>query len=164
MPLTGSWAAALSVFVKASSSLEKLYTKTMNPVSSQQTVSWYQTLEKPWFAPPSYLFGLVWGILYPIIFISFGYVFLKVYTKKWPKKIAVPFVLNLIFNFMFSPIQFGLQNNFLAAVDITLVAVTLIWAMRIVYKKSPVITYAQIPYLLWGLFAAMLQYSVTYLN
>jgi len=136
----------------------------MNLVPTTETVSWYSSQVKPAFAPPSYVFGLVWGILYPIIFVSFGYVMWMVFKKKWPRKVAVPFILNIIFNLIFSPIQFGLQNNLLAALDITLVVITLIWAMRAVWKWSRLITYAQVPYLLWGLFATLLQYSVTVLN
>lgn len=137
---------------------------SLNPVSQETTFQWYQTLKKPFFAPPSWVFGTAWSILYPIIFISFGYVFYKVYKKKIPKYVATPFVLNLIFNFLFSPIQFGLQNNLLAAIDITIVVVTLIWAMKAVYRYSKIVTYVQIPYLLWGIFATILQFSVTLLN
>ena len=137
---------------------------TANPVSAGATVFWYETLQKPFFSPPSWVFGVAWGILYPIIVVSFGYVFYQVFKKRYPRKIAAPFVLNLIFNLLFSPIQFGLQNNFLAAVDITLTVATLIWAMKTIYPLSKPIALAQIPYLFWGLFATVLQYSVTILN
>jgi benzodiazapine receptor len=137
---------------------------SINPVGAETTVSWYQTLKKPFFAPPSWVFGVAWGILYPIILISFGYVFYQVFKRQIPAKIALPFVLNLLFNLTFSPIQFGLQNNFLAAVDITLTVTTLIWGMKAIYPFSTTVALAQIPYLLWGLFATVLQYAVTILN
>ncbi len=136
----------------------------LNPVPTETTVSWYQTLQKPFFAPPSWAFGVAWGILYPIIIVSFGYVFYQIFKKKIPTKTALPFILNIIFNLAFSPIQFGLQNNFLAALDITLTVATLIWAMKIIYPLSRPVALVQIPYLLWGLFATLLQYSVTVLN
>lgn len=78
--------------------------------------------------------------------------------------VIVPFILNLIFNFIFTPIQFGLKNNALAALDISLVIITLIWAMFSIYSINPLITYLQIPYLLWGAFATILQFSITFLN
>ncbi len=78
--------------------------------------------------------------------------------------VALPFILNIIFNLAFSPIQFTLQNNFLAALDILLVLVTLIWAMVAIYPHAPWITYIQIPYLLWVSFATVLQLTITYLN
>lgn len=130
----------------------------------ETTVSWYETLQKPFFAPPSWVFGVAWGILYPIILVSFGFVFYQVFKKRYPRKIAVPFALNLIFNLLFSPIQFGLQSNLLAAIDITLTVAALIWAMKIIYPLSKRVALAQIPYLCWGLFATVLQYSVTVLN
>ena len=136
----------------------------VNPVSAETTVSWYETLKKPFFAPPSWVFGVAWGLLYPIILVSFGFVFYQVFKKRYPKKIAVPFALNIIFNLLFSPIQFGLQNNLLAAVDITLTVATLVWAMKKIYPLSRPIALVQIPYLCWGLFATVLQYSVTILN
>jgi tryptophan-rich sensory protein len=128
------------------------------------TYSWYKKLIKPSWAPPSYLFGPVWTILYILIAISFGTVFLKFWKKEIPFIIAVPFILNLIFNFLFTPLQFGLQNNLLAAIDIILVLLTLIWSMIIIFPYFSWITYIQIPYLLWVTFATILQLSITYLN
>ena len=126
--------------------------------------NWYQQLIKPSWAPPAYLFGPVWTALYVLIAVSFGAVFYKVITKKLPAKVALPFVLNLIFNFAFTPIQFGLQNNLLAAVDILLVLGTLIWAIAIIYRRIRWVAYLQIPYLLWVSFATVLQLTVTFLN
>ena len=128
------------------------------------TYSWYKNLKKPFFAPPPKVFGIVWTILYPIIFISFGYTFYYVFDHFLPFTILTPFILNLIFNFLFTPIQFKLKNNYLAAVDITLVVVTLFWAMITIGPFSQIVAYVQIPYLLWGLFATILQYSITWLN
>lgn len=128
------------------------------------TVTWYQQLLKPSWAPPSYLFGPVWTVLYILISISFGYVFFQVYKKKLPRNVAIPFILNLAFNALFSPLQFGLQNNLLAAVDIILVLGTLVWAMRVIRLLHPWVASIQIPYLLWVTFATVLQLTVTYLN
>lgn len=129
-----------------------------------QTYMWYQTLIKPTWAPPSYLFGPVWTVLYAIIAITFGFVFYKFFTKSLPFLVILPFVLNLIFNFAFTPIQFGLQNNVLAAIDIVFVLGTLVWALIAIYPHYPVVTYVNIPYLLWVSFATVLQLTVTYLN
>lgn len=128
------------------------------------TYSWYQQLLKPSWAPPSYLFGPVWTVLYILIAVSFGYVFFEVYKKRLPRNITVPFVLNLICNALFTPIQFGLKNNLLAALDILLVLGTLLWAIVRVRRLRPWVAYAQIPYLLWVAFATVLQLTVTYLN
>jgi len=133
-------------------------------VFPMQTTLWYSRLIKPSWAPPSWLFGPVWSILYVIIAVSFGWVFVQTYQGKIALMIALPFALNLVFNGLFSPIQFGLQNNLLAAADILLILGTLVWAMVVIYPIAPWVTYAQIPYLLWVMFATVLQLTVTYLN
>lgn len=131
------------------------------------TYNWYSQLIKPFWSPPSWLFGPVWTVLYAIIAVSFGTVFYKTFTGALAWVVALPFALNLIFNFAFTPIQFGLKNNLLAAVDILLVVGTLIWALVALWYASIElrwVVYANIPYLLWGTFATCLQLTITYLN
>jgi len=128
------------------------------------TYNWYSQLIKPTWAPPSWLFGPAWSVLYVLIAISFGKVFILLYQKQIPFAVALPFILNLIFNAAFTPLQFGLKNNLLAAVDILLVLATLIWAMITIYPYVKWVTYMQIPYVLWVSFATVLQLTITYLN
>lgn len=128
------------------------------------TFDWYIKLIKPSWAPPSWLFGPVWAVLYIIIAVSYGTVFYRTATGKLSWIIALPFILNLIFNLIFSPIQFGWQNNLLAAVDIILVLATLIWAMVAIFPQMKWVVYVNIPYLLWVCLATVLQLSITYLN
>jgi len=128
------------------------------------TISWFEQLKKPTWAPPSYLFGPVWTVLYIIIAISFGSVFYKTFDKQLPFIIALPFIFNLIFNFSFTYFQFGVKNNVLAAIDISLVLITLIWAMIVIYPYFKWIALVNIPYLLWVCFATILQFTITYIN
>lgn len=128
------------------------------------STSWYSQLIKPTWAPPSWLFGPVWSVLYVLIFISFGMVFYKFFNKQLPLIIILPFVLNLFFNFIFTYLQFGLKSNILAAIDITLVLATLVWAMIAIYPHIKWVALINIPYLLWVCFATILQFTVTYLN
>lgn len=131
------------------------------------TYNWYSQLSKPTWSPPSWLFGPVWSVLYIIIAISFGTVFYKIFSKEIPLSVGIPFALNLIFNAVFTPIQFGLKNNLLAAIDILLVVGTLVWALYSIWHSSPElkwIVYVNLPYLVWGLFATCLQLTITYLN
>lgn len=131
------------------------------------TYNWYSQLIKPSWAPPSWLFGPVWTVLYAIIAVSFGFVFYKTFTGKLAWVVALPFALNLIFNFAFTPLQFGLKNNLLASVDILLVLVTLVWALFAVWHSAQDlrwVVFVNIPYLLWVSFATVLQLTITYLN
>ncbi len=127
-------------------------------------INWYSNIIKPSWSPPAWIFGPVWTFLYILIAFSFGKVISMYIRKTVPFIILLPFLLNLLFNFLFSPIQFGLQNNLLASIDILLVLGTLIWAMIVIYPYAKWITYIQIPYLLWVSFATVLQLTVTYLN
>ena len=126
--------------------------------------NWYELLDKPSWSPPAWLFGPVWTLLYILIAISFGKVFILTYQKQVLFSVALPFILNLLFNFAFTPLQFGLKNLLLATIDILLVLFTLIWAMVAIYSNGKWITYIQIPYLLWVSFASVLQITITYLN
>jgi benzodiazapine receptor len=128
------------------------------------TYNWYSTLIKPVWAPPSYLFGPVWSFLYVLIAISFGKVFLMFWQNRIPFIVVLPFALNLFFNFIFTPIQFGLKNNLLASIDILLVLATLVWALYVIWPHVRWVVYANIPYLLWVAFATVLQLTITYLN
>ena len=127
----------------------------------------YVQLIKPSWAPPSWLFGPVWTILYAIIVVSFGVVFHRALTKQISWIVALPLALNLFFNFIFTPIQFGLKNNLLASIDILLVLGTLIYGLLVLWHALPDLrwaVYANIPYLLWVSFATVLQLTITYLN
>jgi tryptophan-rich sensory protein len=129
-----------------------------------ETYNWYLTLIKPQWAPPAWLFGPVWSVLYTIIAVSFSYVAYKYVKGSIPFMVLLPFILNLVFNFAFTPLQFGLQNNLLAAIDILCVLGTLIWAGFAIYPYFPWVVYVNIPYMLWVSFATVLQLTITYLN
>ena len=124
----------------------------------------YTELLKPSWAPPSYLFGPVWTVLYILIIISCGKVFQRFWEKQSPFIVMLPFLLNIFFNLIFTPLQFGLKNLPLASIDIVLVLITIIWAMVAIYPHARWIAYMQIPYLIWVSFATVLQLTITYLN
>ena len=126
--------------------------------------NWYQQLIRPSWAPPSWLFGPVWSVLYLIIAISFSFVFYQLYKGALPAIVALPFVLNLVVNFSFTYFQFGLKNNLLASIDILLVLGTIIWFMIIIWPYFRWVALVNIPYLIWVLFATTLQLTITMLN
>ncbi len=125
---------------------------------------WYSQLIRPDWAPPAWVFSPVWIVLYAIIAVSFGYVFGRIWRGSIPKYVAIPFVLNLVCNAAFTPVQFWLQINWLALLIVALVAATLLWAMIAVWPYARWVAIVNIPYLLWGSFATVLQASITYLN
>ena len=132
--------------------------------SVNSAAQWYGQLDKPFFAPPGWLFGPVWTALYIVIAVSFGWVLVQYLRKRVPFALLLPFIANIVFNAAFTPIQFGLQNNLLASVDIVLVLATLVWAMAAVWQRARWVALVNIPYLLWVSFATVLQFSITWLN
>ncbi len=92
-------------------------------------IEWYNSLAKPSWTPAPGTIGLIWQILYPVILISFGFVFLQAFLGKINWVIALPFVINLVANLIFTPIQFGMRNLPLAAVDILTIWATIIWCV-----------------------------------
>ena len=131
---------------------------------SNNAAEWYAQLAKPFFAPPSWIFGPVWAALYLVIAISFGYVLVQCLRRKLPFSVLLPFLLNLVFNAAYSPIQFGLRNNLLASADIFLVLATLLWALAVIWRHARWVAIVNMPYLLWVAFATVLQLSITWLN
>ena len=97
-------------------------------------MEWYESLIKPSWTPEPSTIGLVWQILYPIIFVTFAFVFVQALRRKVPAKVVIPFAINLVANIAFTPIQFGLRSLFLAAADILVVWVTIIWIMVAIWK------------------------------
>lgn len=133
----------------------------MDTASAQRR---YRSLKKPSWAPPAWVFGPVWTVLYAVIFASYGYVYMVFLRGEIPTLVFVPFVLNLVFNFAFTFIQFGLKSNLLATLDTVLVLVTLTWALAAIILFVPWVAYVNIPYFLWTCFAVVLQLTVTVLN
>ncbi|HEY0982505.1 MULTISPECIES: TspO/MBR family protein [unclassified Schlesneria] len=127
-------------------------------------LEWYNSLAKPTWTPAPATIGLIWRILYPIIAISFGFVFVQAVRKKIPVSVAIPFAINLVANLIFTPIQFGMRNLPLAAVDILIVWLTLIWCMVAVWRHYRWVAFAQIPYFIWVTIATSLQLSITWMN
>ena len=133
-------------------------------MDSNSSAAWYAQLVKPFFAPPASVFGPVWAVLYVVIAISFGYVLLQYLKRRLPLAVLLPFVVNLLANLAYTPIQFGLKNNALASVDIVLVLGSLIWAMVVIWQRARWVALVNLPYLLWVVFATVLQLSITWLN
>lgn len=129
-----------------------------------QEESWYRQLNKPRWAPDEKVFGQVWSKLYVVIAIVNIWVVVLLIQNKIDWKIALPFWLNLFFNAIFTPIQFGLKNNLLATFDILLVLITIVWAMWVIWPHAYWLALAYIPYLVWVGIATVLQISITIKN
>ena len=119
--------------------------------------TWYASLVKPSFNPPSWIFGPVWTLLYTLMGISLYLV--------WKNKFAVKlFVWQLIANSLWSIIFFGMKNIPLALIEIIVLLVLILATIMKFYKINKTAAYLLIPYLLWSSFATILTYSIWILN
>lgn len=124
----------------------------------------YAQLRQPWFAPPAWLFGPVWTVLYVIIAITYGYSAYAAWHGMLPLWLVGVLVLNLIANFSYTPLQFGLRNIPLATVSIFATLATLVVIIVGTYPYLPLVSLANIPYLAWVSFATLLHITIAVMN
>lgn len=127
-------------------------------------IDWYDSLAKPSWTPSPSTISLIWMILYPIIVVSFGFVFVKAFQGKVPRSLTVPFAINLVANLLFMPFFSGMRNVPLSAVDIVIVWATIIWCVVAVWPHYRWVAVAQGPYFVWVSLATVLQLSITAMN
>jgi tryptophan-rich sensory protein len=127
-------------------------------------MDWYEGLAKPAWTPAPATIGLIWQILYPIIVISFGFVFVQAVRGKVSWMVALPFAINFVANLIFTPIQFGMRNLPLASIDILVVWGTIIWLAVAIWPYYRWVSLAQVPYFIWVSLATYLQLSITVMN
>jgi len=125
---------------------------------------WYSSLIRPSFNPPSWIFGPVWTILYAMIGASL-YFFMMSKGKKKDKKTAYwIFGIQILLNFIWSPIFFGMHNIFLAVIVIALLWLAIIFTFLAFYKISKTSAWLLVPYWFWVSFASILNFSLWMLN
>jgi benzodiazapine receptor len=127
-------------------------------------MEWYDNLAKPFWTPTPSTISLIWMTLYPIILVSFGFIFVQAFRGKVSWKVALPFAINLVANILFMPIFAGLRNVPLACVDILIVWATIIWCVVVAWPVFKWVAVAQGPYFVWVSLATVLQLSITAMN
>jgi translocator protein len=126
--------------------------------------TFYQNINKPFFAPPPITFGIAWAIIYPLIGIAFIYLLFLFFKGRVSSSIVGIFVLNLAANFSFGPILLGAQNILLATLDIYLVLATIALFENKIFRVSKIIFYTLLPYLIWIVFATILLTTIVFVN
>lgn len=134
------------------------------PVTIAAIATWYKTLNKPSFSPPNWIFGPVWTTLYLLMGIA-SYLIWKQGIKKPKVRVALTFyAIQLVLNFIWSFLFFGLHSPILALIDIVFLWVFIVLTILKFYKISKPATYLLIPYLLWVSFASVLNLAIVILN
>lgn len=126
--------------------------------------TWYSTLNRPFFAPPNWIFGPVWTLLYFMMGASIYLIWKKGFTTKKRIEALHFFLVQLGLNFIWSPVFFGLQSPLLALIVITVLWIAIVFTMKKLYPLSKPASYLLIPYLLWVSFATILNAAFVILN
>lgn len=129
--------------------------------TSSSVSTWYATLAKPSFNPPSWLFGPVWTVLYILMGIALYLAWTK--RKEANGEIAV-FTAQLALNMLWSALFFGLRNPSWALIEIIILWVMILVTMMKFYAIEKKAGYLLVPYLLWVSFATVLNVAIVILN
>ena len=121
------------------------------------------TILQPPLSPPSWLFPIVWAILYALMGIGTGRVWMAPRGIDRSRSLNL-FVTQLIVNFFWSLIFFNAQAFGFAFLWLVLLIGLVIWMILSFRKADKIAGNIQIPYLLWLTFAAYLNLGVWYLN
>lgn len=124
----------------------------------------YSNLIKPSFAPPAILFPIVWTILYILMAISFYRVLLLEKSGEDVTKELIIFIVQFVFNLIWPILFFYFNFRFLAFIELFILVILIFITIKFFYKKDKIAGILLIPYLLWCIFALILNYSVYFLN
>lgn len=134
---------------------------------SSSITNWYAFIKKPFFAPPNFLFAPVWTILYILLAVFYwriDKIYAKSEDKNLIKKLKGIFIFQMVINFMWTPIFFGLKN-ILGGLGIILILDLLVLKMTLLsYKIDKKCFYISLIYLLWLLYATSLNLGIFILN
>ena len=132
--------------------------------TSSAIPTWYNSLEKPSFNPPNWIFGPVWTTLYTLMGISAYLVWRQGIHNSQVKTALIIFGVQLFLNAIWSPIFFGLRALFAALIVIVVLWIAILLTIFAFYKISAIAAVLLIPYILWVSFATILNYSLWVLN
>ncbi len=124
---------------------------------------WYYALNKSPLTPPDWAFSITWTILYITIALSLFF-YIKDGIRQDKIIPLVVFSMQILLNLLWSPVFFDSHNIKLAFVIIILLIAIVFINIILFYKQSKTAAYLLIPYFLWLIFAAYLNYEIVALN
>lgn len=131
--------------------------------TANSVTTWYQTLNKPSFNPPSWLFAPVWTTLYTLMGIS-SFIVWQNRNLPGAKLALTVYVIQLILNATWSILFFGLKNPGIAFAEIIILLIFIIINTVLFWRISTWAGILMIPYILWVSFATILNYNIWQLN
>jgi translocator protein len=126
--------------------------------------SWYQTINKPSWNPPSWIFGPVWTSLYVMMGIALYLVWKSDSSTILKKTAIILFAAQLLFNFFWSFIFFNQQLIGWALVEMIMLWVLILLTIFAFANVSKTAAWLLVPYIAWVSFAAILNFTIWRLN
>lgn len=126
--------------------------------------TWYMYLTKPTFSPPNWLFGPVWTLLYALMGAAAYMVWRQYRFGKKSYAFWFNFVVQLILNFLWTPLFFGLHWVAVAMTEILVMWYFIFQTIRIACRLEVRAAYLLVPYLAWVTFASLLNLAILMLN
>ena len=131
---------------------------------TRNAVSLYsQSIVQPPLSPPGWVFPVVWTILFALMGIGAAAIWLSPPSQARNLGLNL-FITQLVVNFFWSPLFFNAQAYGLAFFWLLLLLALVLGMILVFRKANPKAAVLQIPYLLWLIFAAYLNFGVWYLN
>lgn len=128
---------------------------------------WYQSLNRSPLTPPSWVFGVVWPILYLAMFTAALRVLKSDKCKMSTRLICLPitiFIIHLIFNFSWTYLFFTMKRPDLALLDITVMTSMVALLTHTFWRYDKIAAVMMFPYLIWSLFATYLNMFIVFKN
>ncbi|NYT06306.1 MAG: tryptophan-rich sensory protein [Methanomicrobiales archaeon] len=126
--------------------------------------SWYETLAKPWFLPPPFVFAPVWTLLYVMMGIALYLIWMEGSDRPDVRRALSLFAVQLALNALWSPVFFGLQSPALGLVVILLLFGAVLLTVRQFLPVRKEAAWLLVPYCIWIAFATVLNTSILLLN
>jgi len=132
--------------------------------TTRATPTWYQTLKKPSFNPPNWLFGPAWTVLYLLMAVAAWFVWKQGIGAAGVKLALAVFLVQLVLNALWSIFFFGLRSPLAGLVDIVALWLAIIATIILFFRVSVPAGVLLLPYIVWVTFAAVLNAAVFHLN
>lgn len=125
---------------------------------------WYATLRKPAFAPPNWLFGPAWTLLYILMALASWLVWKKGLATPIVKPALVVYLIQLVLNALWSALFFGLRSPLAGLIEIVLLWFAILATVTLFFRVSKGAGAMLLPYLGWVSFATLLNAAILRLN
>jgi tryptophan-rich sensory protein len=154
-----NWIAAIVsvVIAQAAGGIGALFT-------TPKIASWYATIAKPTWNPPSWVFGPVWTLLFVLMGVAASLVWARRGQSSVAQSALIAYGVQLVLNICWSYLFFGLESPGAAVVGIAALIIAILITIVLFWRVTPAAGWLMLPYLAWVSFASFLNFTVWRLN